>query len=360
MSIEAKPQLPVGEGGKLNRLANKQWRERLVELAPVKNKVIWVNPNFSNLPFNLQQDRESPLGLFAKEKALYSPGERKGSQTGELWVKHNRSLLLSRILFSDVSKHVYRDVDLKGTGLVVINFDFMTPQGSAYVDSENLMTPRRIGGDLTGLLDIKSAEYSRDRGEDFNALGIGTSRTLAIIKLSEIILNGQPVLVKTLKDNGKMPKSFHPVIEVRAFTNKARICDITSLWDVQARESFLCDAKAMASQKLRLVGGMSDEEYFMWLAGTIGRNVGLMHKNGWAHGFLNAHNLTLDGSIVDLDSVTSLAEPEDRRGDLNDVYYAVASSMGYTADNPEFRKYSSQLNNSYESIFSPKEQNGLF
>jgi hypothetical protein len=44
-----------------------------------------------------------------------------------------------------------------------------------------------------------------------------------------------------------------------------------------------------------------------WFAKTLGKNIGLMHSNGWAHGnpyiYSTPSNVTLDCRIVDLDTV---------------------------------------------------------
>lgn len=341
--------LPTGEGEELNRLAKEQWSESLVELAPVENKLTWVNPNFPNLRLNFQPEKKSPLGLFAKtafpnESAIRSLAE--GSQVGEIWPAHNRTALLRRMKIADENGQLYRDIDLKGIGCVITGYS----QAASHIKARVVPISEIWSGGLYGLLDRESAQYDRDRSEGFNDLGIRTSRTLAIIELSEIILDGKHISVETLRERGKMPKEFIPVIEVRAFRSKARIRDYTENDDAFGR-SLLCDAKTMISQELGLGETMTDYDYYMWLAKTIGRNTALMHKNGWTHGYLNAHNLTLDGSIVDLDSVTRLARPADQKVDFDTIRSALLSLSKHIA-NPKFEECLMQFYDSYEDVFS--------
>jgi hypothetical protein len=55
---------------------------------------------------------------------------------------------------------------------------------------------------------------------------------------------------------------------------------------------------------------MSDLEYLKWFAKTLGYNIGLMHKNGFEHHYIDGgHNVTLDCRIVDLDGIRPLDAP---------------------------------------------------
>jgi len=73
------------------------------------------------------------------------------------------------------------------------------------------------------------------------------------------------------------------------------------------------DAKSLVSQELgRGNNPLTDQEYLEWFAETLGKNVGLMHKNGWFHAGLSPHNITLDCSVCDFDTVKELKNEEQR------------------------------------------------
>ena len=61
---------------------------------------------------------------------------------------------------------------------------------------------------------------------------------------------------------------------------------------------------------------MTDFDYLKWVAKTITKDIGTMHKNGWLHNYLRTgHNITIDGRLVDLDSVRNIQEESNKRDD---------------------------------------------
>lgn len=289
--IERRPILPVGDGGKLERQTARNKRERTLLFAPVKNRVIMVNPNIY-APLRLTQGEPSPLGLFAiRENTLPDEGEI----ALEIMPGHSRSALITRALFSDSEGRIYRDIDLKGTGAVYKD----SPDGKPLVVAPG--APRE-SGNSEGLLNKDFAFHDYELSEEFLRVGIRTHRVIGIIRLWEVLLDTKRV---SLRGNSKFAalderligsRHFRSVIQVRAFGTKARVQEASD-------DLLYKDAKKMVSQELGYKRTITDKEYFEWFAKTLGANVGIMHRNGWTHRYLSTHNVTLDCRIVDLDSV---------------------------------------------------------
>ncbi len=364
--VELKPGLPVGEGGKLNRFAAQNWQEHRIQLTPVDNKVIWVNPNFPNLPFNLEVGKPTPLALFAKNSFNEEPVSelKNGNQIGEYWAAHSRSALLARAMIADNKGQVFRDIDLKGMGLVAHEF-FITGDDSNNVKSRAKVDPEHLGywekglgsNNYFGLQDVRNAKYNAIKSEKFNDLGISSSRTLAIIMLKEVVKGDAILSVSKFKKDMNLSNGFTPVVEVRAFANKFRIrdCYMNEQWPI-----LLDDAKTIISRGFGLSAKMSNDEYLEWLAKVLGRNMGLMHRNGWAHGYLNAHNIGLDGSIVDLDSVHRLTESSSQERDRLFVLNALEELYGSLQSSMSVELFCGTLTNEYEKIFPPDDQVDYF
>jgi len=238
----------------------------------VKNEVIWVNPAFPEAPFKLKEGEPAKLGLFL------TPNPKPEEKVFNLKVMplHGRSALVGQVIFKDIDGQIYRDLDLKGIGHV--EFNQSKPRVGRIKESR---------GRIQGLHDEYLARKSIDKTEEFLKLGIRTGRSLALIKLENIIF---------IDEDGEeemLPKS---VVEVRALGTKSRISDIN--------DTSLLDAKTMVAQELnKTEKEFSWRDYLTWFSETLGKNVGLMHKNYYSHGYLLNHNITLDCRIIDLDSV---------------------------------------------------------
>ncbi len=301
--IERRPILPVGDGGELEGRADRNKRERTLRFAPVKNRVIMVNPNI-HAPLRLIQGEPSPLGLFAIRENT-RPDE--GEIALEVMHGHSRSALLTRALFSDREGRTYRDIDLKGTGAVYKD----SPRSRPYVVAPGA---HKGSGNMEGLLEKDFAFHDYELSEEFLKVGIRTHRVIGIIRLWEVLSDSERVSLWgnskfTVLDEGLIDSNdFRSVIQVRAFGTKARVQDASD-------DLLYKDAKKMVSQELGYKRIMTDKAYFEWFAKTLGTNVGIMHRNGWTHRYLSSHNVTLDCRIVDLDSVgyDSSGKQEDLR-----------------------------------------------
>lgn len=268
----------------------------------VQNEVIWVNPDFPELPFDIKEGEPTKLGLFL------TPRPKEGEKNFDLKVaaEHRRSALLGRVIFKDKQGWFYRDIDLKGAGYSHITEDSI---------KVGRIQPHYLGdsNQACGILNLNWAKYARDMSEKFLKAGIRTERYIALIKLKEIVDNhGYKISIGKAKKGGYpgeyplLPKSLQPAIALRAFATKFRIRDIDMLSPDSIEK--LEDARKIVSQELGVnEKDFSFQKYFEWFAKTLGENIGLMHKNGWFHRYLNEHNVTLDCRIVDLDSVGKFA-----------------------------------------------------
>jgi len=306
------PKAPFGQGGELERYVNNEQGSFLTRFAHVKNRVVEVNPYVLS-PLNLTVGEPSPLGLFSHS---WTDGSaKKETHLMECWTRHNRSSLLGRALFGDTEGRVYRDIDLKGIG---------------HLGFQKVLIPGSIRElqNLNGLLDESSAYFEYQLSEEFINAGIRTNRVIGIIKLEELVLgNNLMSVAKARKEHViKDPDgTFNPVILIRAFVTKARIDDLLEgVQDSGFRRLLIEDAKALVSRELGREKVLSDEEYAVWFTKTLGENVALMHKNGWAHNYLYRHNITLDSRIVDLDGVSRISE-YDRKRDLSSAVVSLFS-----------------------------------
>lgn len=193
---------------------------------------------------------------------------------------HGRSALVGQVIFKDIDGRIYRDLDLKGIGKVEFN---QSKPSVGLVE----MGPHGF----EGLFRDTWARVGAERAEEFLKFGIRTERYLALIELEEFIdENGNKVLSIDKLSIGPT------IVAVRVFGTKNRISDIN--------DTSLLDAKTIVAQEQgKNEQKFSWRDYLKWFSETLGKNVGLMHKNDYIHRFLLNHNITLDCRIVDLDFV---------------------------------------------------------
>lgn len=375
------PQAPTGEGGKLNDLAKQNWQERLILFSQVKNRVLRVNSNL-NFPFNLAKGKPTQLGLFA-QRVLEEPTPQTRKHKLEVLPQHGRSALLGRVVFSDNKGHIYRDIDLKGIGLLFK--PDLTSSPVAIVSNPGKTHSLEEG--RYGLLEKETAIYDYDKCEDFLEAGIRTVRTIAIIGLEELIVNRRRTSLADAIKRGVIDQNFHPVIQVRAYGTRARIEDLfdsdlhpfewvgASISDIikysKTSDLLLEDAKKLVTIELGKET-ITDDEYLKWFAETLGRNVGLIHKNGWLHGYLISHNITLDCRIADFDSVTDLNKTtqEKYKEELHSVQLALMRLVGNVKgrnieniedrNDPLFESLWKRFRKSYDAVFPLKTRKYKF
>jgi len=288
-----RPRIPIGRVEDL---------ERQKETLPgtiVKNETIWVNDEINE--FDLEKGKPARLGTFLNPR-----DDDPDSVPLEVRYGHHRSGIITRRIFHD-DKQWYRDVRLKGIG-------FMTMDKENY-STKSIVKPiyRMRAGYLGGILKYKSAKWSAEWDEGFYEAGIRTDRVMAIIRLLEYIdENGDKQPIDELKKKFIVHRDFDPVVEVDAFGTITRINEVIK--DKDEAQLLLDDARILVAEELGIKPDQfSFHDYLLWFAQNLGRNISLMHKNGWIHQNLtmeNSHhiNITLDCRIVDKDTVYDVYE----------------------------------------------------
>lgn len=295
--------------------------------AEVKNAVVWKNDEVE-MPFRLEEGKPTRLGVFLVE---HPEKGRRGLKV-KAFDEHFRSALLGRVVFQDKEGRLYRDVDLKGSGGLVMDWEY---QGNYKKVKEVMIQPLKPGEawrnpkKMTwGILDWGHAEKDRDLSEYFAKRELRTHRTLAIIRLDEILdEKSHAISIPEARKKGYVKKDEEPVIAVRAFGTKARISEAGD-------KQLLEDAQAMVAQELgRKPNEFSEKEYVEWFAETLGKQIARLHRLGYYHRYLTTHNITLDCRIVDFDSARKHPRRDDLRiQGLKKDLEAILDTLEYLSD----------------------------
>lgn len=291
------PSFPLGESAKLAAV-EKRWPTVLVD-----NTVVWTNPRFSSFPIDLKEGRPCKLALFVKSDRDYQ------TATGPsltLFPEHRRTGILPRFLFADDEGSVFRETDIKGCGFVFLSAGIPI-LNSPYETGRYLTAP-------AGLADLPYLNNEASMSERLYKLGIRVTPTVAIVRLNEIYCFTrrslwERVSITEAKKRGTIGPKRIPAIAVRAFVTKYRIKDMVDdeSWDKSTRELVLNDAIKIVSQELKTSPeNLTNEKYLEWFAAELGKQVGILHRAGYLHGYLTGHNITLDCRITDTDSVKRL------------------------------------------------------
>jgi len=255
-----------------------------------------------------------------------------------LWVDHrpghNRSLVFSNEDVHDRHGNNLGKINIKGTGFVSLGG--VGPIMEAFKGRHILperhrrtLSPKKIelGGyyrdTVFGLMSVEDAYLDYDNGEKLSALGIRTSRGLAIIKLDTIFYPGKGIIkVAELKQEGLLPEDFDPAVYVRATGSDHRVRDYEDPeFFARSNKKWLKERKAkafgLAIERVEAELGAENFtilEYVRWFAKTLGEQVGILHKNGYAHGglykrptgYVHPVDITLDCRILDHDSIRTI------------------------------------------------------
>lgn len=362
-------QKPAGENA--HELTPAKPQEYLVLASPVKNRVIMVNP-FIRTPFDLKEGKSSSLGVFAVKPVDDAENLQTGERILETLPQHGRSALLVRVSLTD-KQYLYRDIDVKGVGrFLPDDYHF------SYVKAVVLTPERRHSGDgINGLLDKDEALLDYANSEIIHRAGVRTARALGVIELEELIVEGKKISVEQAKEQGLINKDFIPVLEIRAFGTLARIRDLLDLFHMEhlRRNKFpvadmlayektsdflLQDAKKLVAQELGK-DSISNEEYLEWFAQTLGKNVGLIHRQNLLHGSLHDQNITLDCRIVDFDSITEIGDKkafQDEFRNINIVIEDLAERVLKTTlpDKEMLRLLKEKFMFSYNSVLTKTQR----
>lgn len=265
---------------------------------------------------------------------------------GGVWVDHrpghNRSFVWSDSTIADGDGIDHGKLNIKGTGFVSLGGvgGFLDSLKGHHLLPElhrRTLRPNKpreykfsaYHQGMWGLMSLEDAEADYDNGERLSALGIRTSRGVAIIRLKTIYYPGKGISkVEDLKKSGIIPEGYEPVVYVRATGADNRIQDYEDpkLFP-RSNRSWLKERKASAigsaMERVKTELGkesFSTEEYLRWFAETLGTQVGTLHANGYTHGglyknsseYVHPVDITLDCRLLDLDNIQDLKEVEAR------------------------------------------------
>jgi hypothetical protein len=293
----------------IGKAADLEAQKETLPAVEVKNHVTWINPNFPELPFDIQEGKPTKLSMFL----MPSPADGEKIQHREVSRHHLRSGIVGRVVFRDKTGLLYRDVDAKGSGRL---------QWSESDINKLVVMPiekrQSEPGEYGGLLEASAAKTDAEMAEYLSGIGVRTHRALAISALEELIdKDGKKISLDEARKEKIISEEFQPVIEARAFGTKARIGEIRTRDDASPRMRkrsglLLEDAQVLVAQELgKSTEEFGREEYLEWIADTLGHNLALIHNDGWWCQYLGmGHNVTLDGRFTDFDSLEKV-EDED-------------------------------------------------
>ena len=271
--------------------------EEKIPAIELNNTVEWVNPAFEGtLPFDLRVGESTRLALFFDATNDREPDFDLGVRRG-----HYRSGDVGKVFFNSNDGKTYRDLDLKGCGLL------QKPPNP--LEPEQWRQQRRSTYDYLGLLDKYDAMHDSTISELLNKEGVRTHRSIAVFRLHELPVYGRGTeTIYKLEKNDLLREGIEPVIQMRAFGTKTRLGEIGDQITMSNENAAvkIHDALKLLSAEMKQ-GPLTIEEYLEWFARTLGQNVGLMHKLGYCHEYLNELNITLDCRIVDFDSVRNVS-----------------------------------------------------
>lgn len=322
--------------------------DKFVYFAPVKNKVIELNKEI-NAPFNLVLDKSTNIAVFAK--TVYKPSASEKLLRLGVMFGGGRTAFLGTVIFSDSDGNIYRDVDIKGGG-------YLSPDNDNEKDTW-IRSPDIYDEEHWGLLNEDEAVKDYLCSEDVYKLGIRTVRTLAIIQLKELIIDGKKISVQKLKSKELVLNDFTPVIEIRAFGSKYRVSDIEQ--DAQDENpnylSWIEDAKHLISKETGKEI-ITDKDYIDWFAEALGRNVGLLHKANLIHHNLQSHNVTLDCRLLDYATLKKKESEYDTEYDLEgakNILWGLIGAVRMEGDKKGLMKEMEKLfNSAYKKVLGKR------
>lgn len=266
----------------------------------VENTVRWSTPH--PVPFRFTKGKRAPIYFVTT-----APIEGERQVELETLIEHGRTAVVGRVWFKVGGQGfrapggIYRDVDAKGIGI-----------GNLRWATNSKIEPRG-GGETRGLLELEDARLEARNAHRFLKAGIRTALPIAIAELHEIVdEKGQRISIDEARARRMLArKTKRPAVLLRAFGTKFRVGDIDFMTEQEDARAIIDDAKAVLKKEQGRA--MTDQEYITWFTQNLGQQVARMHNAGLTHGYLTTHNITLDGRIVDLDSVEKLEKAKLRK-----------------------------------------------
>ncbi len=278
--------------------------------------------------------------------------------------------------------HVYTQIDIKGSGFVFPEEHESKKHGLAAGElagspeavfvPESVETP--MGYDILGLLDAGMVQTTVEKSRKLSAKGMRTETVAGIYEFDIILMDGKEVSISDFKKqaieilkeqlkelvrgehdqeieiikekiaNLRSVDGFRPVIEVRCMRSVLRLRDLKDA-PSEARMELIREAIKSLNIEMQYLGEErrfdpeSREGIKKWLEFVtfwIGKNTGIMHREGLVHEFLHMGNLTLAGEVVDLDSVQSVVKRGKGQGKMFESEpFFTRNLEGYAYINPD-------------------------
>jgi hypothetical protein len=281
MVVESKKEEPIREiiGARpMSKVSDKFWMQNVRSIdAVIKDFNSQALPNF---PMT-QEDLLKKISVFV---------DRTGQGESNLFAldHHGRSASLNKT-FNDAWKNEYNYINIKGLGI------------PSRKSSESTFSD--FGPTSWGLVYEASAMADWRSSNMMLANNVKTSVPIAIaVPKTFIMKDGKEVSVEKLEDDGVIYTT--SVLYARGFSEVMRLLNA-------GKKDFRIFAKEH---------GIDLEEYPSWLADRTAGNLARMHNIDMIHVYTHWGNVTLDGCIVDNDSVTNLKEAGKNISFFTDVF----------------------------------------
>ncbi|MBD3259005.1 hypothetical protein GF371_00050 [Candidatus Woesearchaeota archaeon] len=257
----------------------------------VKSDFLWKNEDPAFRAMIKELEKAPQPGFFLTNK--------EGNGTIRTRWALNRHGIWKSEKFRDSNGLLYRDVDAKGIGYT---------RGHPPVFL-SVREPEMSGDmEMRGISDYDVAIGDRLHSEEIYGMGIRIARFVAQIELLELV-NQEGEIVPRQEIGDKLGLNFdrvRPTLSLRAMGTTARVWDINFIDEKVKNRGYvreiIDDAIALVSEELGQE--LTPADYAAWFVDTMGKQLGLMHKNRvWTdfmaqiHGGM--HNLTLDGRLCD-------------------------------------------------------------
>jgi hypothetical protein len=293
------------------------------QVARVEGELIAVNDSIvPDLPL-----RAGKISFFVAWRGNNAEMELNGLS------RHGRVLSFN-IRFRDKYGNEYDYVSIKGGGITAQSTE-ASYNNSVYNSPHDDEGVRGLEWSLDALADWVESNHLLEHGAR-------TTVPIALIQLKSIVMaDGTKKSVEEAVSEGILPvnkmydyefRKFVPVLYIRGFREIMRVLDADAV-----------DFEAFAAER-----GLSRKEYARLWSKEVARNVAILHDLGKVHTYLNDHNITLDGGIVDLDSVED-ASFKKIEGDLLELLSVIDTfsklNINHSLFHEFMREYFSQRKN---------------
>lgn len=265
----------------MSKLSDRFYSE---DVGGVKGKLVYFNDELFPRLSAVKDEIAKELSLFVDWSGKNAEFDAKRLS------QHGRSFFFNHVLV-DKEGRVWKYIHVKGGGVSKKNIR----------DANQPVTSGEELDEAEGLFDIEGAVADKDSSMLFLRNGVKTAAPFMIIEIEEVITkNGERKSIEDLKKKGELHKNirydeeilpYRPVLYIRLFSEVMRLEDATK----SDYEKFAEEHK------------MSLKEYRRWWVGREADNIARIHELGKFHNGISDHNLTIDGCIVDNDSVKSIS-----------------------------------------------------